>query len=403
MIPYGKQSISEADIAAVVEVLRSDFLTCGPKVDEFEEAFAEMCGAKYAVACANGTAALHLAMLAAEIGDDDRVVTTPITFLASANAAAYVGARVDFADVDPVSGCLSADSLEQRWKEGTRAVVAVAFAGQPAEMPRIANIARERGAVVIEDACHAVGGSFVFDGASHRVGGHAWADMTTFSFHPVKSLTCGEGGMVVTDNPAYAEKMRSLRSHGMVREAKNFKAFGKPENPIAEEQVGQLYEMPELGYNFRLSDIHAALGLSQLGRLGEFVARRNEIVAQYNAAFSDLEAVRIPALSRWLHADRGHRLSWHLYAAHFDWVKLQVTRPELMTRLREAGIGTQLHYLPVHRQPWYVQHSGSFDLPEADRFSQSALSLPLYPSMSDDDVKRVITKLREQLSGNADA
>jgi len=398
MIPYGKQSISEEDIRAVVDVLRSDFLTCGPKVDEFEEAFAEMCGAKYAVACCNGTAALHLAMLAAEIGPGDRVVTSPITFLASANCAAYVGAIPDFSDIDPTSYCLSPDALEENWKEDTKAVVAVDFAGQPAEMPRIAEISRSRGAVVIEDACHAVGGKLWFKDNEYTIGGHPWADMTTFSFHPVKTMTTGEGGMVVTDNKVYAERMRCLRGHGMVREAERFISFGKPDCSIKEEQVGQLYEMQSLGYNFRLSDIHAALGLSQLGRMSSFIARRAEIVAEYNRKFAELEGVTLPKLAPWLAGFASEqKLSWHLYALRIDWQRSGLTRPRAMHQLRSIGVGTQVHYLPVHLQPYYTQRWETPELPEAESFSGEVLSLPLYPEMTDEDVELVSSSVSELL------
>tara|TARA_R110002096_G_scaffold25004_4_gene78620 strand:+ start:136 stop:1353 length:1218 start_codon:yes stop_codon:yes gene_type:complete len=399
MIPYGKQSIDESDIAAVVEVLRSDFLTCGPKVDEFEEGFARMCGAKYAVSCANGTAALHLAMLAAKIGAGDRVVTTPITFLASANCAVYVGAKVDFADVDPVSSCLCPESLAERWRDGTKAVVAVDFAGQPADMQAISTVARERGALVIEDACHAVGGKFRYQGVEHTVGGHEWADMTVFSFHPVKTLTTGEGGMVVTNNSELAERLRLLRCHGMVKDQQDFVSFGQSGTAIAEEQVGQLYEMQEPGFNYRLSDIHAALGISQLKRLSSFVTRRQEIVNQYNDAFSSLEGVEIPRLGSWLENEGSdcHRLSWHLYVLRFDWAGLGISRPELIKRLRAAGVGTQVHYLPVYLQPWYATYFPSNGLDNADAVSKAALSLPLYPSMTDADVDKVISILIDEL------
>lgn len=392
VVPYGKQSISEDDIAAVVEVLRSPLITQGPVTEAFENAFAELCGAKHAVACANGTAALHLAMMAARIGQGDRVVTTPNTFLASANSAAYVGATPDFADIDEVTYCLCPDSLEDNWKPDTKAVVAVDFAGQPAEMPRIAEVAHSKGAVVIEDACHAVGGRFEWQGEEFRVGGHPWADMTTFSFHPVKTLTAGEGGMVVTDSDEYAERVRMLRSHGMVRDPRQFTHFNTHGFPVNEPHAWHLYEMQDLGYNFRMSDIHAALGLSQLGRLPEFIKRRQEIVSRYNSELNGIDNLILPDLGEWLR-DGSHRLSWHLYAVQFDFEKMGTSRAEVLKGLKERwAIACQSHYLPVHLQPWYVNQFGygKGKCPNGERFGAQCISLPLYTSMSDDDVSRVI-------------
>ncbi|HAV13838.1 MAG TPA: UDP-4-amino-4,6-dideoxy-N-acetyl-beta-L-altrosamine transaminase, partial [Opitutae bacterium] len=238
MIPYGKQSIDDDDIAAVVAALKSDFLTCGPEVDAFEAEFAEMVGAKYAVAMCNATAALHIAMIVAGVKSGDRVVTTPNTFLASANCAAYVGATPDFADIDPLTYNLCPRALEANWRDDTKAVVAVAFGGQAADMPEIARVARERGAVVIEDACHGTGGGFEYEGKAYKLGGHPWADMTTFSFHPVKTMTTGEGGVLVTDNPEYAEKARLLRMHGMVRDPEAFRVFGREGTGNRKQETG---------------------------------------------------------------------------------------------------------------------------------------------------------------------
>ncbi len=277
-IPYGRQSISEEDIAAVCEVLHSDFLACGPKIEEFECQVAVRVGARHAVAVNSATSALHLAMLAAGIGPGDRAITSPNTFLASANCAAYVGATPDFADIDPISYNLDPMALERAWKPGTKAVVAVDYAGQPCDMPAIAKVAREHGAIVIEDACHGVGGGFVCNAKVWKLGGHPWADMTVFSFHPVKTMTTGEGGMLLTDNAEWAEKARRLRSHGMVRDSSAFLCSDLC--PLTSERGPWYYEMHALGYNYRLTDIQGALGLSQLARLDSFIARRREIVAQ---------------------------------------------------------------------------------------------------------------------------
>jgi UDP-4-amino-4,6-dideoxy-N-acetyl-beta-L-altrosamine transaminase len=387
ILPYGRQSISEEDISAVVDCLRSPFLTVGPRIEAFEEAFANKVGAKHAVAVCNATAALHLAMLVADIGQGARVVTSPITFLASANCAAFVGATPDFADVDPVSLTLDPKALEATWKPDTKAVVAVDYAGQSADMPAIAKIARKHGALVIEDACHAVGGAFEHQGQIHKIGGHPWADITTFSFHPVKTMTTGEGGMLVTDNDAFAKKARLLRSHGIER---NSAAFETSEAcPTTAEKGPWFYEMQELGYNYRLTEIQAALGHSQLKRLDEFVIRRREIVEAYNAAFKNVSWIKTPDLRN--HADRSHT-SWHLYSPQFDFPALGKTRTQVMTELREKGVGTQVLYIPVHLQPWYRKTYGYAEgkCPFAEKAYSGLLSLPLFPSMSNTAVEEVI-------------
>ena len=312
MIPYGRQTIDAQDLDAVVETLRSDWLTTGPKVEEFETAFAERVGSKHAVAVCNATAALHLAMLVAGIGSGNRVVTSANTFLASANCAAFVGAIPDFADIDPITYNLCPQHLESNWRADTKAVVAVHYAGQTADMPAIARIARDRGAIVIEDACHGVGGSFIHNDKSWKIGGHPWADMATFSFHPVKTITAGEGGMLVTDNDEYARQARLLRTHGMTRENESFSGLGVPD---LEEKGPWYYEMQELGYNYRITDFQCALGLSQLQRLDQFIERRREIVAAYNEAFANCEFLTTPRLRNEYDRDCS---SWHLYTLLVD-------------------------------------------------------------------------------------
>ena len=303
-LPYGHQSISEQDIAAVCEVLRSDFLTCGPKVEEFERRFANFVGAEHAVAVNSATSALHLAMRVCGIGPGDRVITSPNTFLASANCAAFVGATPDFSDIDPISYNLDPVLLEANWLPDTKAIIAVDYAGQPCDMPAIARIAREYNAVVIEDACHGVGGGFVHDGRPWKLGGHPWADITVFSFHPVKTMTAGEGGMLVTSNADWAAKARQLRSHGMVGDAAHF--MSSERCSLTAEKGPWYYEMQALGYNYRITDIQCALGLSQLTRLDSFIARRREIVARYNAAFADVPWLTVPGLR--ILANRDHIL-----------------------------------------------------------------------------------------------
>jgi len=394
MLPYGRQSIHEDDIAAVVAALRSDFLTQGPLIEEFEQRFAEKVGAKYAVAVNSATAALHLAMRVAGIGAGDRVVTSPITFLASANAAAYVGATPDFADIDLVSYTLDPVALERNWKPDTRAVVAVDYAGQACDLPEISRIARARGAIVIGDACHGVGGAFhtaSTPGRAWKLGGNPWADITTFSFHPVKTMTTGEGGMLVTDRKDWADLARTLRSHGIVRDPA---LFSKPETgDLLEEKGSWFYEMQELGYNYRLTDIQCALGISQLKRLDSFIARRREIAAAYNEAFAGLAWLRVPSLR---HPADAATISWHLYTTQLDSAALNKTRPQVMAELRIADVGSQVLYIPVYLQPWYRRTFGYAPgkCPAAEAFYSRALSLPLFPTMTDEDVAHVIASIK---------
>lgn len=391
MIPYGRQTIDESDLAAVSETLQSGWLTTGPKVAEFENRFADSIGAKHAVAVNNGTSALHLAMLAAGIGPGDRVVTSPNTFLASANCAAFVGATPDFVDVDPVSYTLSPTALETNWQSDTKAVVAVDYAGQTADMPAIANVARKHKAIVIEDACHAIGGKFEHDGGQYSVGRHPWADITTYSFHPVKTMTTGEGGMLVTNDDELAARARTLRHHGMVRDASQCTGLG---DPRFDEKGPWYYEMPELGFNFRITDFQCALGIQQLERLDAFCERRRQIRRQYNEAFADLPHVQLPRLRN--EADEP-LTSWHLYTLQIDFEAIGKTRTEFMLTLRENGVGTQVLYIPVHLQPWYRKTYG-YDVgkcPVAEELYLRSLSIPLYPTMTDEDVATVVAQVTE--------
>lgn len=382
MLPYGKQSITEDDIAAVAAVLRFGYLTSGPVVEEFERRFAARVGAKHAVAVCNATAALHLALRVAGIGSGHRVVTSPNTFLASANCAAYVGATPDFADIDPVTYTLDPVALEANWRDDTRAVVAVDYAGQASDLPAIARVARARGAVVIEDASHATGGQFHAEGRSWHIGGNPWADLAVFSFHPVKTMTTGEGGMLVTDRADWAARARRLRSHGIERDANHFTEFSG-------ESGSWLYEMQDLGYNYRLTDLQCALGLSQLSRLEAALARRREIVAAYNTTFAGLDWLQVPDLR---HPADAATTSWHLYTVQLDFAALGRTRAEVMAALRADGVGSQVLYIPVHLQPWYrkTYGYGPGKCPVAESYYACALSLPLFPAMTDADVAHVI-------------
>lgn len=393
-LPYGRQVIEDDDIAAVTAVLRSDFLTTGPTVRAFEAAFAEAVGAPHAVACSSATAGLHLACLAAGIGRGDKVVVPSITFLASANAATYAGAEVVFADVDPDTGLMTPETLEEALARAggpVKAVFPVQLAGQLESPVAIAEVAARHGAIVIEDACHALGASYRAPGGERRLGACHDASMAVFSFHPVKTIAMGEGGAVTTRDPVLAERLARLVSHGMHKDPAGFLnpefAFdvdGTP-NPW-------YYEMPEPGYNYRASDIHCALGLSQLRKLDRFLARRAALVALYDRMLRPLAPVIRP-----IRRVNGCTPAWHLYATSIDFEALGTTRGQYMKALLACGVGTQVHYIPVHRQPFYRARSGDVQLPGADRYYSRALSLPLFPSMSDADAERVVRTLVECL------
>lgn len=395
MIPYGRQSIDEDDVRAVADVLRGDLLTGGPAVDRFEAALAQAVAAPYTVSCSNGTAALHLAMLALGLGPGDAVVVPSVTFLASANAARYVGAEVRFADVDPETGLMTPETLRRaldaQGPGRVRAIVVVHLNGQSADMARLAAIAREQDLAVVEDACHALGGAQIVDGKAHPVGACAASDMACFSFHPVKAIAMGEGGAVTMRDPNLADTLRRLRNHGMVRDpdvfedkTQAFDADGTP-NPW-------IYEMPEPGFNYRASDIHCALGESQLRKLPVFMARRRALAAIYDDALASL-APELRPVPRGLTEHDG----WHLYPVLIDFAALGRSRANVMRALRDAGIGTQVHYLPVHRQPYYSRVYPNTVLPGADAYYDRCLSLPLFPGMTDDDVGKVVTSLTKAL------
>ncbi len=391
-IPYGKQWVTEEDISIVSECLRSPYLTVGPKIAEFEEKFAQLVGAKHAIAVCNATAALHLAMIVGGVQKGHRVITSPITFLASANCAAYVDAIPDFCDIDPISLTLCPNSLAEGYKDDLKAVVAVDYAGQSAEMPRIAEFARKKGVLIIEDACHAVGGKFEHQKKIFKIGGHEWADMTVFSFHPVKTMTTGEGGMLVTSNDRYAQRARLLRSHGIVRDWETFEAASNCE--VTLEKGPWFYEMQELGFNYRLTEIQAALGISQLNKLGSFIKRRSEIVAAYDAALCDIPWISTPKCRN--PADL-NLISWHLYTLRIDFPRVGKSRTEVMEELKSKGVGSQVLYIPVHLQPWYRRTYGYQvgKCPMAEKAYATLLSVPLFPAMTNNDVARVIESIRQ--------
>jgi UDP-4-amino-4,6-dideoxy-N-acetyl-beta-L-altrosamine transaminase len=393
-LPYGRHQIEEDDIAAVVSVLRSDSLTGGPLVSEFEQAFAARVGARFAVACANGTAGLHLAAMALGLGLDDAVIVPTLTFLATANAARYVGAEVTFADVDPATGLMQPNDLQAAFARASdrkaRAVIPVHLNGQCVDMESVAEFAGRHGLRVIEDACHAIGATYrMRSGEEVRVGACRHSDMAVFSLHPVKTIAMGEGGVVTTNDPDLYAALLRLRNHGMVREVscfvqpeEGFDAEGRP-NPW-------YYEMPEPGYNYRASEIQCALGLSQLRKLDHFLARRRALADTYDRALAPLAPMvrPIPRVT-------GCASGWHLYVVQTDFKAVGASRATLMRELLGRRIGTQVHYLPVHRQPYYRSRYENTQLPGADAYYASCLSLPLFPAMSENDVKRVVTALED--------
>lgn len=392
-LPYGRQSIGEDDIAAVAAVLRGDWLTTGPMVGRFEDALAARVGSRFAASCSSGTAALHLAALALGLGPGDRVVVPTMTFLATANAVRYVGAEVVFADVDPKTGLMTAETLEDALKRAGKvaAVFPVHLNGQCADMKALGAIAAREGLKVVEDASHALGALDASSGKPLPVGCCNSSDMAIFSFHPVKTIAMGEGGAVTTNDAGLCERVAQFRNHGIIRDEKRTEnvdlAFGADGtlNPW-------YYEMPEPGFNYRASDIHCALGLSQLGKLGSFVARRRALAARYDAALAPLAPV-VRFLARVLYCTP----AWHLYVALIDFAAAGVPRAKVMARLRAEGIGSQVHYLPVHLQPYYRRRCGHVDLPGARAYYERALSLPLFPAMADADVERVAGALRRAL------
>ena len=384
MIPYGRQHISEADIQAVVAVLKSDFLTQGPAVPAFEQAVCDYTGARYGVAVNSGTSALHLACLALGLGEGDWLWTSPITFVASANCGLYCGAQVDFVDIDPATGNLSARQLAIKLQRARQAnclpkiVVAVHLSGLSCDMAALLELSHVYGFHLIEDACHALGGRY----RNQPIGSCYYADITVLSFHPVKTMTCGEGGMALTNDSAYASKMARLRSHGITRDPTLMTQ--PPDGPWYYQQI-------ELGFNYRMTDIQAALGLSQLQRLTAMVARRHAIAHQYDALLSDLP-LQLPYRA----SDQYSGL--HLYVIRLQGDALLKNHTQIFAFMREQGIGVNLHYIPVHLQPYYQRMGfGHGDFPHAEAYYQAAITIPLFPDLSDRDIHTVVRVIRESL------
>ncbi len=398
-LPYGRQSISAKDMEAVLRVLQSDWLTTGPEVSQFEKELAAHCGARFAVACANGTAALHLACLALRLGPGDTILTAPITFLATANAARFVGAEVRFSDVTPDTVTLDPHQLRHYIQRGEAprmaAIFPVHFAGHPADMEAIAADAREAGIPVVEDACHALGASYMTSGGETvQVGSCRHSAMTVFSFHPVKPITMGEGGAITTNDEHLYHHLKRLRNHGMTS---NQDEMVQREMAVDQNHEANpwYYEMQELGYNYRVTDLQCALGRSQLERLPAFSARRREIAAAYAHALQNTFGdVVVP-----LRVAAGVAHAYHLFPVRIDFEVTSKTRARIMQELRQRGVGTQVHYIPLHLQPYYRTRYEfkPGDFPASESYYQQCLSLPIYPGMSEADVEHVIRSLCEVL------
>ncbi len=365
-IPYGTQSIDEDDIQAVVNVLRSDYLTTGPTIAQFEKKIADYVGAKYAVAVSNGTAALHVACLAADIKPGDEVITTPITFAASANCVLYCGGTPVFADINPTTYNIDPEDIKRKITKNTKAIIAVHFTGQPCEMDEIHAIAREHNLLVIEDAAHALGADY----KGKMVG--SISDMTTFSFHPVKHITTGEGGMITTNNEALYQRLSLFRTHGITRD----------EQFMTTNEGAWYYQQLELGYNYRITDIQCALGISQMNKLNAFITRRREIVERYEEAFTNIDAIVTPFQKE------SCNNSWHLYVIQVE------NRKEVFDKLRVVGIGVNVHYVPVYKFPYYQNNGYStVHCPNAEALYERLISLPIYATLSQSEQEYVIEQV----------
>lgn len=384
MIPYGRQDISEADIQAVVDVLRSDYLTQGPAVPAFEKSLADYCGVQHAVAVNSATSALHIACLSLDVGKGDLVWTTPITFVASANCALYCGANVDFVDIDPRTYNMSVERLAEKLAQAElsgklpKVVIPVHLCGQPCDMAGIHALGQRYGFKIIEDASHAVGGKY----RDEWIGNCRYSDITVFSFHPVKIITTGEGGMALTNDARLAKRMQLLRSHGITRD---------PNEMTHAPEGSWYYQQIDLGYNYRMTDLQAALGTSQMQRLDEFVARRHVIARRYDQLLKDL-----PVTTPWQHKDSYSGL--HLYVIRLKLAEIAKAHRQVFEALRSAGVGVNLHYIPVYRQPYYEGLGFKpGHCPEAEQYYVEAISMPMYPGLTEGQQDRVINVLRDCL------
>lgn len=373
---YSHQCIEQDDISSVVEVLKSDFLTQGPKVKEFEELLADYCGSEFAVVFSSGTAALHAAYFAAGLDGNDQIITSSVTFLATSNAALFLGASPVFVDIEPDTGNIEHTLIEKAITDKTKAIVPIHFAGHPVELEKIAEIAKRHNLLLIEDACHSLGAGY----KNTTIGDCRYSDMAVFSFHPVKSITTGEGGAVLTNNEEFRNRLIMFRHHGVTKDRKILKNKS--------EAAGDwYYEMQYLGYNYRLTDIHSALGISQLKKLDNFIRRRREIVETYRQAFKGNAFFELPVEKSYA------KSSWHLYPIRLK-DKYKHSKAKIFKELRERGLGVQVHYIPIHLQPYYQQLGYKRGLcPNAEDFYEREISIPIYQSMSAEDVDYVVQNM----------
>jgi len=379
MLPYGHQWIDEEDVKAVIEALHSDWITQGPKVAEFEEEFSRYVGVKYAVAVSSGTAALHTACFAAQIEKGDEVITSPITFAASANCVLYQGGTPVFADIDADTLNIDPVEIKKKITKKTKALIPVDFTGQPVNLEKILQIAQDNNLVIIEDASHALGATY----KNSKIG--SISDMTIFSFHPVKHITTGEGGMITTNSEKYYERLKLFRTHGITKEKDKLLNYEGP----------WYYEMQELGYNYRLTDFQCALGLSQLKKIDKFISRRREIVKKYNYEFKDMSELKIPEIN-----PTDSNPAWHIYMIQLNLDRLKVDRREIFEALRAENIGVNVHYIPVHLQPYYQKRFGyrRGDFLRAENYYSRAITLPVFPKMSDIDINDVIKAMNKVIN-----
>lgn len=379
LLPYGHQWIDEEDIKVVSEVLRSDWITQGPKVAEFEKEFAKYVGAHYAVAVNSGTAALHTACFAAQIEKGDEVITTPITFAASANCVLYQGGTPIFVDIKEDTLNIDPEEIKKKITKKTKALIPVDFTGLPVDLKEIQEIARQNNLIIIEDASHALGATY----KDNKIG--SISDMTIFSFHPVKHITTGEGGMITTSNKEYYERLKLFRTHGITKDKDKLLNYEGP----------WYYEMQELGYNYRLTDFQCVLGLSQLKKIDRIIQRRREIVKKYDCEFKDVPEIKIPQIN-----PVDSNPAWHIYMIQLNLERLKVGRREIFEALKAENIGVNVHYIPVHLQPYYQKRFGYClgDFPKAENYYSRAITLPIFPKMSDKDIDDVIVAVKKVIN-----
>lgn len=374
-IPYGRQWLDKEDIESVISVLKSDFITQGPKVKEFEDKVANYCGAKYAVAVSSGTAALHIACLAAGIKEGDEVITTPISFVASSNCIIYCGGLPVFADIDRETINIDPEQVKAKVRRNTKAIIPVHFAGHPCDLEEIQKIAQKHNLIIIEDACHALGAEY----KGIKIGYCKYSDMAVFSFHPVKHITTGEGGMILTNRSDLYKKLITLRNHGITREQSDL---------LKRDEGSWYYEMQLLGFNYRITDFQCALGINQLKKLGKFIKRRRQIVNIYHGELSKIKGITLPLEKDCV------KSAWHIYV-----IRVKNERKRIFDRLKKAGIGVNVHYRPIYLHPFYQRLGYKRGLcPEAERYYSEALTIPLYPKMKNEDFSYIIAKLKGSLT-----